>query len=309
MSEVQSLGHVQQPLDQHPPRLVGLSKACRLWKSCWSACVALLLIAGVSTTNPLAAAWQEDLDQLLGGAADANPQPAVPAAGAPAGGDPVAPAAGGNGQQTPPDSSNMLVWLFKALGPVYTILFLILSICLVTLIVMNIIAVRRDNVCPPDLIEEVEQQFAEGNPQAAAELLRTDDSFLGQIVTAGLSKLDRGHAAAIEAMQEVGEEEVMKMEHSLGYMALIGNISPMIGLLGTVDGMVQAFRTIAVSGSTPNAGELANNISLALVTTLAGLVVAIPAIAICNVLKNRVQRLSLQVGIISEDMLERFLKK
>ena len=159
------------------------------------------------------------------------------------------------------------------------------------------------------MIEGVEQHFAEGNPQAAVELLRTDESFLGQIVSAGLSRLDRGHPAAIEAMQEVGEEEVMKMEHSLGYIALIGNISPMVGLLGTVDGMVAAFRTIAISGSTPNAADLANNISLALVTTLAGLIIAIPAISICNVLKNRVQRLTLQIGIQSEEILEKFLKR
>jgi biopolymer transport protein ExbB len=268
--------------------------------------VSAVLMAFWVTLSVTQVGWavQENMDDILGGqagqAAPVNPaaNPANP---------PVNPAQGDPKPDT--GSSNMLVWLFQALGPLYTVVFLALSIALVTLLVMNIIAVRRDNICPPDLVEGVEQHFAEGNPQAAAELLRTDDSFLGQVVSAGLNKLDKGHPAAIEAMQEVGEEEVMKMEHSLGYIGLIGNISPMVGLLGTVDGMVAAFRTIAMSGSTPNAGTLAMNISLALVTTLAGLIIAIPAIAICNILKNRVQRLTLQVGIISEDLLERFLKK
>jgi biopolymer transport protein ExbB len=243
------------------------------------------------------------MDNLLGGAnaqAPANPQ----ANNA----NNNAPAAQGGAEAKKPDDSNMLVWLFNALGWMYSIAFFALSVALVTLIVMNIIAVRRDNVCPPDLVEGVEQHFAENNPRAAAELLRTDDSFLGQVVSAGLAKLDRGHPAAIEAMQEVGEEEIMKLEHSLGYIGLIGNISPMVGLLGTVDGMVAAFRVIAMSGSTPNAADLAMNISLALVTTLAGLIIAIPAISICNVLKNRVQRLTLQIGIQSEQILERFMK-
>lgn len=248
---------------------------------------------------------QDNMDNLLGGNNPANAQAAPGNASA----NNAAPAPAPDSKKESGGESNMLVWLFQALGLLYSIAFLLLSIALVTLIVMNIIAVRRDNVCPPDLIEGVEQHFAEGNPQAAVELLRTDESFLGQIVSAGLSRLDRGHPAAIEAMQEVGEEEVMKMEHSLGYIALIGNISPMVGLLGTVDGMVAAFRTIAISGSTPNAADLANNISLALVTTLAGLIIAIPAISICNVLKNRVQRLTLQIGIQSEEILEKFLKR
>lgn len=264
--------------------------------------VALLAIWAILSLAQAGSAQQDDVADLLGGQPN-NAQPADPA-------NPAAnPAAPSGEQKTSTASTNMLVWLFQALGVLYTIAFLALSIALVTLIVMNIIASRRDNVCPPDLIEGVEQHFSEGNKQAAAEMIRTDDSFLGQVVAAGLSRLDRGHTSAIEAMQEVGEEELMKMEHSLGYMALIGNISPMVGLLGTVDGMVQAFRAIATSGSTPNPAELAMNISTALVTTLAGLIIAIPAIALCNVLKNRVQRLTLQVGVISEEMIEKFLKK
>ncbi len=206
----------------------------------------------------------------------------------------------------PKAPANLLAWTFQALGISYTIVFFALSVTLLTLIVMNIISARRDNICPPDLVEGVEQQIAAGNPQAAAELIRTDESFLGQVVAAGLSKLDRGHSHAVEAMQEVGEEETMKMEHNLSYMALIGNISPMIGLFGTVQGMISAFRTIATSGSTPKPGELALDISTALFTTLAGLAIAIPAIAVYNILRNRVQRLTMQVGVTSEEMIEKF---
>ena len=109
-------------------------------------------------------------------------------------------------------------------------------------------------------------------------------------------------------MQEVGAEENMKLEHRLSYLALIGTISPMIGLFGTVHGMINAFRTIAFGGGTPDPNKLAEGISTALLTTLIGLAIAIPAIAAYNILRNRVQRLVLDVGITSENLMGRFEK-
>jgi biopolymer transport protein ExbB len=80
----------------------------------------------------------------------------------------------------------------------------------------------------------------------------------------------------------------------------------MVGLFGTVDGMISSFSVIAAGGATPKASELAEGISTALFTTLVGLAIAIPAIAAYNILKNRVSRLVLEVGIVSEDLLSRF---
>ena len=137
-------------------------------------------------------------------------------------------------------------------------------------------------------------------------MARTDESVLGQVLSAGLAKLSRGYGKAIEGMQEVGEEESMKLEHRLSYMALIGNLSPMIGLLGTVQGMIASFQVIAVSEATPKPSELADGISTALFTTLIGLAVAIPAIAAYNLLRNRVSRLLLEVGVTSENLMSRF---
>ncbi len=253
---------------------------------------------------------QDELDALAGDdAADVADDAGNPGA---APGDAGGGAAADTTDSTSDDATNpkapknLLAWTFQSLGWTFTILFFALSITLLTLVVMNLIAARQDNICPVDLVEGVEQQLAEGNVAGAAELIRTDDSFLGQVVAAGLSKLEKGHSHAVEAMQEVGEEETMKMEHNLSYMALIGNISPMIGLFGTVLGMIKAFRTIATSGSTPEPGALALDISQALFTTLAGLAIAIPAIAVYNILRNRVQRLTLQVGVTSEEIIERF---
>jgi biopolymer transport protein ExbB len=107
-------------------------------------------------------------------------------------------------------------------------------------------------------------------------------------------------------MQEVGEEESMRLDHLLSYLALIGTISPMFGLLGTVDGMVQAFDVIAQSTTSPEPAKLATGIATALVTTLVGLWLAIPSVAAFNILRNRVSRLVLEVGTVSEGLMRRF---
>lgn len=212
----------------------------------------------------------------------------------------------GDGETDTADDQTYLEWLFEALGVMYLSVFLLLSFSLVALFVMNLLTARRDNVCPVHLVEGFEAHLNEKQYQEAYELAKSDESFLGQVLSAGLAKLSSGYAQAIEAMQEVGEEESMKLEHRLSYLALIGTISPMIGLFGTVHGMIDAFRVIAVGGSTPDPAELADGISKALFTTLAGLAVAIPAILAYNLLRNRVHRLVLEVGILSEGLMARF---
>ena len=204
------------------------------------------------------------------------------------------------------ESESLLSWMGKSLGWTYSIVFLGLSFTLVALFVMNLLGARRENMLPVAMIEQFEEHLDAKEYQEAYELAKSDESFLAQVLSAGLSKLSRGYNPAIEAMQETGEEENMKLEHRLSYMALIGTISPMVGLLGTVQGMIASFQVIATSTTAPKPSELAAGISTALFTTLVGLFVAIPAIAAYNILRNRVARLVLEVGIVSEDLMSRF---
>jgi biopolymer transport protein ExbB len=215
-------------------------------------------------------------------------------------------AAPANGAAEPPKSTSKLTWFYRAMGPFYSIVFLALSFCLVALIVMNLLGARRDNVVPLSLVEGFEAHLNEKKFQEAYELAKSDESFLGHVLAAGLAKLSSGYQQAIEAMQEVGEEENMKLEHRLSYISLIGAISPMVGLLGTVDGMVASFIVISSAVTAPKPSELAEGISTALVTTLVGLWLAIPAIVIYGILRNRMARLTLEVGVLSEGLMSRF---
>lgn len=203
-------------------------------------------------------------------------------------------------------SENLLVKTWNSLGTMYAIIFLIMSIVLVALVVRSVLAVQKNNFVPDDLVQGVEASLVEKNAQAAVELVRADESFLGMVLSAGLGKLQKGKESALEAMQITGESETMRIEHMLSYLALIGNIAPMVGLLGTVQGMVASFGKIAGSETTPKPSELAGGIEQALYTTLFGLFLAIPAITIYNILRNRVQRHIMSAGTQSEEMLDKF---
>jgi len=222
------------------------------------------------------------------------------------------PAANDEGAEAaaPPSSDiSYLDWAFRSLGWFYGLVFLGLSFLLLALFVMNMLTARRENVVPAALVEGFEQHLNAKQYQEAYDLAKADESFLGLVLSAGLAKVSSGYNEAIEAMQEVGEEENMRLEHRLSYLALIGSLSPMIGLLGTVSGMLNAFKEIANTAvGTPDPQSLAGDISTALFTTFVGLALAIPALAAYNLLRNQVQRLVLEVGIVSEGLMSRFQK-
>lgn len=212
----------------------------------------------------------------------------------------------GDGSTAPRKKVSLLEWVSDALGWGYSIIFLALSFTLVALFVMNLLQARRENVIPTELLEGFEAHLNAKQFQEAYELASADESFLGKVLSAGLGKVSKGYDQAIEAMQEVGEDEAMKLEHRLSYMALIGTISPMVGLFGTVHGMIASFQEIATAVGAPNPSELAGGISTALFTTLLGLAIAIPAIAAYSIIRNRIDRLVLEVGIVSEGLMSRF---
>ncbi len=205
----------------------------------------------------------------------------------------------------PITQESVLEWIYRAEGGFFWPQ-LAISIALVALIVTNSLALVRSRFVPDSLVAEFDRLVKERKYADAFELVRNDPSLLAQVVTAGLMRLPDGYSEAIEAMQEVAEEETMKHEHRLSYLAMLGNIATMVGLLGTVWGMVRSFRTIAISDVTPKPSELAQGVSQALVTTIGGLMQAIPAIFFFTILKNLLARRVLEVGIRSEQMMLRF---
>ena len=160
---------------------------------------------------------------------------AADATAAPAAGDSAAPAAAA------PQSRSFLAYIARACGWFWGPAFLLVSFILVALIMMNLLQVRRDVLLPTQFVEEFEQKLNAKDFQAAYEFARNDESFVARVLAAGMGRLSRGYEEAVEGMQEAGEDENMGLEHRLSYVALIGTIAPMMGLMGTVQGMISSF--------------------------------------------------------------------
>ncbi len=199
-----------------------------------------------------------------------------------------------------------LQFFFGALGWRYTIAFLIISFTFVAFLVMNLLSLRRDAICPRHLAAAFEAQVTEKKFQEAFDTAKNDDSMLGQMLAAGMQNLQQGYDKSLEAMGQVGEDENLKLEHRLSYLSLVGSIAPMVGLLGTVDGMVASFQVIAMSETQPKPSSLALGISMALITTLVGLVLAIPAIICFSLMKNRLTRLVMETGMLAGNLMSSF---
>ena len=240
-------------------------------------------------------AFEDDFEDTGDSAPSETAAPATP--------PPTALAPNGTDVQ-PLAERSLLTILWDGLGMAFFLVFFIISVTLVALVVMNLLMTRRQEILPTDLSHAFEKHLTERQYQEAYNLVKDDHSFLGKVLTAGMSRLGTGYEQAIEAMQEEGEKQNMALEHRISYLSLIGTVSPMIGLFGTVFGMMKSFGRIrAAVGQTPNASELAGGIETALTTTFVGLFLAIPALIAYNILRNYAARQVMEVGIKSESLM------
>ncbi len=179
-----------------------------------------------------------------------------------------------------------------------------LSMVMLSLVIHYLITIRRGTLAPVPLVRSLRAAFAQGQPAALLPLVAGDDSLLGQAAQAGLSQLREGRDAARAAIDETVEEGAMRLLRRIEYLNVIGNVSPMIGLFGTVVGMIQAFaRIYAAGGGMPEADKLAGDIAVALVTTFWGLLIAIPALSAFALFRNRIDTYAAEVVTLCDRLL------
>jgi len=164
-----------------------------------------------------------------------------------------------------------------------------LSVATIALAVHYLITIRRATQAPASLARALVAAARQGQARNILEITREDDTMLGQAAYAGVSQLAAGRDSARAAIDEAVEERATKLLRKIEYLNVIGNVSPMIGLLGTVLGMIKAFsRIFAAGGGMPDAGKLAGDIAVALVTTFWGILIAIPALTTFALFRNRI---------------------
>lgn len=181
-----------------------------------------------------------------------------------------------------------LIWHGGPLTVFIWICLVLTSVVMVTFIVQNLISLRNEKLAPPPLVDSLHQTLASGNYQEAWEICRANNSYLANVLKAGLERIGRGKEAVLDGLTEQGIREAQSLRTRNSYLSVIGVVSPMIGLLGTVIGMMRAFATLATSGI-KDPGALSANISEVLLATAAGLFIAIPAFITYYIFRNRSQ--------------------
>jgi biopolymer transport protein ExbB len=154
----------------------------------------------------------------------------------------------------------------------------------------HLLSLRRNELLPEGLSDLVRQALIGGDLAAARKACEDRPSLLSFVLMHGLAELEFGWSAVEKAVEEALAEQSARLQRRLEYLSVIGNIAPMLGLLGTVVGMVLAFREVASTQGMASAPQLAEGIYQALVTTIGGLVIAIPAISAYAVFRNRIDQ-------------------
>ena len=190
-------------------------------------------------------------------------------------------------------------------GGIMMIIIGLVSIVMVAIVLRGFIVISEQKLIPKAFVTSVEDGVEKGDIQSAIEACEGNQSFFSKILLSGFKKIHVGRAAMEKAIEERGEREGEALKVTINYLSVIATIAPMLGLLGTVSGMIKSFNAIAFSGAAGKPSLLAASVGEALVTTAFGLVVAIPAMAFYFFFKTRVAN----AVAISEEKIETILDR
>lgn len=181
------------------------------------------------------------------------------------------------------------------------------SIAGVALIVDSFITIQNKKIAPDDLVAQVRTAMEQGDVMKALKHCEEQPGPLSNILSAAFSNVEEGFEAVQDAVGVSADLEGEKLLQRVNYLNVVGNLSPMLGLLGTVQGMIFAFATLgqAAEGAAKQAA-LALNISQALFTTAAGLAIAVPAVAFFYFFRNKATKIILGMEGQTMDLIKVF---
>ncbi|MCL2104590.1 MAG: MotA/TolQ/ExbB proton channel family protein [Kiritimatiellaeota bacterium] len=169
-------------------------------------------------------------------------------------------------------------------------------------IVDSSVLIRPQKVMPQSLVANVKAAMGEGDVMKALKVCEVEPGPMANILTAGFSHVEEGFDVIQESISAAADLETERIMQKLTWISVCSNLSPMLGLLGTVQGMIMCFKSLATGA--PDVGALALAISQALWTTAAGLSIAIPAITFYYSIRNNANRLILRMQAITMELIK-----
>ncbi len=258
--------------------------------------VAPLAVAPLSAQEAAAPAEAPAVvDDQAGAAAD------VPVDGAPGEAPVDGEAVDGDGEEAN-GALNYTIGQLIQFGGIVGYVIIFLSVVAVALIIDDLLLLRHGVLLPPDEIEEIRTLVAQGRGAEIPAGPRRS-SYIGAMAVGGLREIDRGYEAIVKGMEDAADDVSGRLLRRIEYLNVIANVSPMLGLLGTVMGMVESFNTISVAAGGVDPRLLASGIFEALMTTVMGLIVAIPAFFAFSLFRNRVDALAAEAAVRAEEIL------
>ncbi len=194
----------------------------------------------------------------------------------------------------------------EVLGTGVTWLLLCMSAAAIGLAIAMAMDNRRDTIMPEDFVEAMQGDIEANRFREAMGRAEASESFIGGIMSDAMKQAPHGWGAVVRALEQASEERTVSRLRRIEVLNIIGQVSPMIGLFGTVYGMILAFSAIVASGGAADPVMLAGGIGTALTTTFWGLVVAIPSLAACAMLRGRIDAMTAEATLAAEALLARF---
>jgi biopolymer transport protein ExbB len=172
-----------------------------------------------------------------------------------------------------------------------------------TLVIEHLVNIRREKFAPTPLAEELEGLINEEKYDEAIEICDEEGGYLANLVGAALRMRHAGYEEMIGGLEQAAAEEAFKVNAKISYLSLIGNVAPLLGLLGTVTGMISSFQVIETLAA-PTPGDLAKGVYESLVNTTMGLFIAIIFLTVYFLFKNKVTKMTLSINLQAVDLLK-----
>ena len=214
----------------------------------------------------------------------------------------VSQAAFAQGEPSAEVHKKTMLQLFESTGIVGWLMVCV-SIAGTALTIEHFINIKREKISPPEVTEEISALLEEGNLDEAQEVAENNGGYVSNLVGAALRQRAAGYEEMIAGLELAAAEETFKLQSKISYLSLLGNIAPLLGLLGTVTGMISSFQVIETLKA-PTPKDLAGGVYESLVNTTMGLFIAIVFLVLYFIFKNKVTKMCLSMNVEAVDILK-----